>query len=265
MRDRNDLKSLSQERFGKFHKGYVKSKIHAKGAELERLVEIAQPQPDWTVLDIATGGGHTALKFAPFVAQVIATDITPKMLESAHAFITSQGVKNVTTKFADAESLPFDKETFELVTCRIAPHHFPDCLSFIHEGRRVLKPGGLLLVQDHVLPEDEQAARYIDAFERLRDTSHNRAYSISEWIVMFQEAGLEVEHTEQIIKRHEFLSWAERQGCKPETIEQLVDMVKRAPEAATDWMEPKDFGTPEATFANRHIIIAGRKGGKDLK
>jgi hypothetical protein len=86
----------------------------------------------------------------------------------------------------------------------------------------VLKAGGLLLVQDHVLPEDEQAARYVDAFERLRDPSHNRAYAQTEWVDMFRTARLKVEHTEQIIKRHAFMPWAERQGCTPETIERLV-------------------------------------------
>ncbi len=259
MTDRNDLKSLSQERYSKFADGYVTSKAHAKGDELGRLVEIAEPRPHWVVLDVATGGGHTALKFAPFVAQVIATDITQKMLASAKAFIAGQGVENIILKPADAEDLPFDAKQFELVTCRIAPHHFPDCSRFVQESRRVLKPDGLLLIQDHVLPEDEQAARYVDTFEKLRDPSHNRAYSKLEWVGIFQEAGLKVEHTDQIIKRHEFLQWAERQGCTPETIERLIDMVKQAPAAATGWMQPKNFGTSEATFANHHIIITGRK------
>ena len=74
--EHNDSKSLSRKRYTRFAEGYVTSKTHAKGTELDRLVEIAQPQPDWVVLDVATGGGHTALKFAPLVAQVIATDIT---------------------------------------------------------------------------------------------------------------------------------------------------------------------------------------------
>ena len=65
---------------------------------------------------------------------------------------------------------------------------------------------------------------------------------------------------EQIIKRHRFLSWAELQACTPEVVKRLVDMVEDAPEAAAEWMQPRDFGTPQATFVNRHMIIAGRKG-----
>ncbi|MFL7790535.1 MAG: hypothetical protein AB8I69_00220, partial [Anaerolineae bacterium] len=116
-----------------------------------------------------------------------------------------------------------------------------------------------LLVQDHVLPRDDLAARAVDAFERLRDPSHNRAFNDLEWRGMFEETGLMVEHTEQIVKRHEFTPWAERQGCTPEAVAHLTEMMRRAPAAARDWMQPQDWGTPNATFANHHIIIAGKK------
>jgi ubiquinone/menaquinone biosynthesis C-methylase UbiE len=254
--------TLVQERFARFAQGYVSSKTHARGEELDRLVALAQPRPDWIVLDVATGGGHTALKFAPLVHRVVASDFTVKMLEKAEAFIASHGIENVTYEFADAGELPFDDSAFDLVTCRIAPHHFPDCTRFVHEGARVLKTGGLLLVQDHVLPEDKDTARFVDGFEKLRDPSHQRAFSESKWVAMVRGAGLTVEHTEQVIKRHEFLPWAQRQGSTPETIERLSDRVLNAPPAIVEWMEPHGFGTPDAAFVNHHIIISGRKDKK---
>ncbi|MBN1934676.1 MAG: HAD-IA family hydrolase, partial [Anaerolineae bacterium] len=116
-------KTLSRGRFGQFAQRYVTSRSHAQGNDLNRLLDIAQPQPHWHVLDVATGGGHTALKFAPYVASVVASDLTPAMLDAAKAFITAQGAGNVQFKLADAEALPFDAATFDLVTCRIAPHH----------------------------------------------------------------------------------------------------------------------------------------------
>lgn len=254
-----DSKTLSQKRYTQYAEGYVTSKAHANGAELERLVEIACPQPAWVVLDVATGGGHTALAFAPHVMRAVATDLTPKMLEKAKMHIAGQGATNVEFKPADAEDLPFEDEIFDLVTCRIAPHHFPDCARFVREGARVLRAGGLLLVQDHVLPADDESSRAVDAFERLRDPSHNRAFDEGEWRGMFESAGLSVEHTEQIIKRHAFIPWAQRQGCTPEVVEQLIEMMQQAPAITVDWMQPQDWGTPEATFVNHHIIIAGRK------
>jgi ubiquinone/menaquinone biosynthesis C-methylase UbiE len=258
-------KTVSQQRYTMFGQSYVTSKGHAEGEELDRLVELADPQPDWVMLDIATGGGHTALRLAPHVARVVATDITPEMLVRAEAFITGQGVGNIAFRRADAEDLPFDENSFDLVTCRIAPHHFPDCPRFVQEVSRVLKSGGLFLVQDHAMPEDEQAARYVDAFEKLRDPSHNRGFSETEWIEMFQAAGLAVEHTEQIVKKHRLLPWAERQGCTQDIINRLVLMVEEAPDRVTAWMQPRDFGTPGAEFVNHHVIIAGRKGQSTIR
>jgi ubiquinone/menaquinone biosynthesis C-methylase UbiE len=259
MKPSQKSKSLSQKRFGKFAEGYIASQSHAKGYDLDRLVEIACPQAEWLVLDVATGGGHTALKFAPHVSKVIATDFTPRMLAAAKKFICEKGVANVAFESADAENLPFGDCSFDLVTCRIAPHHFPDCAGFIQMGSRVLKPGGLLLVQDHVLPEDEAAAQYVDSFERLRDPSHNRAFSRFEWTTMFEQAGFQVTHIEEITKRHQLLPWAERQGCTPEIVEGLKDLLENAPPIVAAWLQVVNLGTKAASFVNHHILIAGRK------
>lgn len=255
----NDSKTRSRQRYSQFAAGYVSSHTHATGADLERLVELAAPQADWRILDIATGGGHTALKFAPYVEEVVASDLTPAMLEKAEEHLRSKGVQNVRFQVADAEDLPFADETFHLVTCRIAPHHFSNVGQFLRESRRVLKTGGRLLLQDHVLPDEVVTAAVVDGFEALRDPSHNMAFSQDQWINLFQAARFQVEHTEQLTKRHDFRTWAERQGCTQETIAQLVAMVNRSTEAVRAWMQPQHWGTPQASFVNHHIIVAGRK------
>ena len=123
-------KPLNQGRWGKFADQYVSSKSHAKGYDLERLVDLGKPQPDWLMLDTATGGGHTALKFAPQVKGIIAVDLTPKMLISARTNVLNQGISNIIFGCANAEKLPFLNDIFDAVTCRIAPHHFTDCGRF---------------------------------------------------------------------------------------------------------------------------------------
>ncbi|MDE2750398.1 MAG: class I SAM-dependent methyltransferase [Chloroflexota bacterium] len=261
MTEPQDSKSLSKARYTRFADGYVVSETHARGSDLDRLLAIVAPQPHWRALDVATGGGHTALKFAPAVAHVIASDLTPRMLEKARRFIVEEkGVGNISFEQADAEALPFEDDRFDLVTCRIAPHHFPDAQRFVEECARVLKPGGLFMLQDQVLPMDPEAARFVDAFERLRDPSHNRAYNDEEWMAMFKRAGISVEHSEHYLKRHDFLTWARRQGNDEATIAQLIQMLHDAPPNARAWMDPQNWGSENATFLNRHILIRGRVG-----
>ena len=109
--------------------------------------------------------------------------------------------------------MPFDDASFDLVTCRIAPHYFDDVARFVSEAARVLKSAGVLLVQDHLMPEDVAAARYIEAFEKLRDPSHNQAFTEGEWRTMFTEAGVTVTHVEQLHKDLNFKTWTDRQGA----------------------------------------------------
>ena len=123
----------------------------------------------------------------------------------------------------------------------------------------MLKPDGLLLVEDHMLPEDAKAGEYIDDFERLRDPSHNRAFSKSRWIGMLEEAGLSLDQVETITRRHDFKAWVERQSCSLQVINELIERILQAPPIVTDWLQPQKFPSDEASFAHVFILIAGRK------
>src|SRR5262249_38312689 len=133
-------KTLVQEEFGKTAASYLTSTPHALGKSLERLVALTSPQKSWHALDIATGGGHVAYVFARHVARVWATDITEEMLDLVKAEAQKRRLQNVRTAYAKAEALPFEDESFDLVTCRIAPHHFDSIPEFLAEVRRALKP-----------------------------------------------------------------------------------------------------------------------------
>jgi len=254
-----DVKAQAQARFRQFAQNYVSSEIHASGSDLEQLVEVVDPQAGWLGLDIATGGGHTALKFAQRGMRMVASDIGSDMLQAARAHIRSQGAADVSFTGADAENLPFAAASFDLVTCRVAAHHFPDAYRFVLEAARVLKPGGRLAVHDHLLPEARDAMGYIEAFETLRDPSHFRAFNESEWRGLLLDAGLLVEHVEKLERAALLIPWAERQNNPPETIERLRIMLAQAPRAVAEWIRPRCVLSPDAGFDHVYIIITGSK------
>ncbi len=203
--DDRAIKNLVQEQFGAAAQGYVASAGHARGGDLARLVELARPRGDERMLDIATGGGHTALAFAPHVREVVASDLTPRMLAAAEAFIRGQGVTNVLFEPADAEELPFADTSFDIVTARIAPHHFPNPRRFVHQAARVLRPGGLFLLDDNMAPEDAELDAFMNRFEQWRDPSHVRAYTVGEWRGWMADAGLTVEHVDPLTRNPQAL------------------------------------------------------------
>ncbi|MFO7321869.1 MAG: methyltransferase domain-containing protein [Chloroflexota bacterium] len=255
----DDVKARARERFGQYRHNYVTSDIHASGHDLDRLIEVVAPQADWLALDIATGGGHTALHVARHTRRVVATDFGLDMLVAAREYAQAQGAANLTFAGADAEQLPFAGQCFNLVTCRVAAHHFPDVYRFVVEAARVLKPGGLLAILDHLLPDDPRAADYIEAFETLRDPSHHRAFNEAEWRGLLLDAGLTVEHVEKLERAALLVPWAERQGCSPETIERLRIMLAQAPQAVAEWIRPRSVLSPDAGFDHVFILITGRK------
>ncbi|MCB8921813.1 MAG: class I SAM-dependent methyltransferase [Ardenticatenaceae bacterium] len=248
-------KTLIQEQFGKNAQAYAESKVHKLGASLARLVELVAPQADWRVLDVATAVGHTAFAFAPHVAHVFATDITAEMLALAKKETAVRKLSNVTVEFADAESLPYANAAFDLVTCRIAPHHFGDLAQFLSEAARVLRPGGTLAIVDNVVPGG-YAGDYVNAFEKLRDPSHGRCLTLTEWREAFVTAGLTVTHRETLDKQMDFGFWAKRHDAVMQRY--LRAMLLHAPEAARAFLRPQQTAKG-ITFRLREGIIIGRK------
>ncbi|MGF9698266.1 class I SAM-dependent methyltransferase [Paenibacillus sp. MABNR03] len=205
-------KGQVQKQFGKNAEKYVTSPGHAKGEDLDLLVASSQASPNMQVLDIATGGGHVACALAPLVQQVTALDLTEEMLQVAEGFIREKGHQNVKFVPGDAEHLPFNDDVFDIVTCRIAAHHFPDVPSFLSEAYRVTKPGGRLLLIDNVAPERDEYDQFYNEVEKRRDPSHVRVWRKSEWIRMIEIAEYQVGTMISFEKSFIFEDWCKRAG-----------------------------------------------------
>jgi len=254
-----DNKTLVQQQFGANAAAYATSTVHAKGASLARLVELTRPLAGWHALDIATGAGHTAFTFAPHVAHVTASDLTPEMLTVAANLAKEKDLDNIDFKEADAENLPFDEATFDLVTCRIAPHHFPDVEQFVQECARVLKPGGTLAIVDNIVPAEPEAADFVNAFEKFRDPSHERCLSAEEWADAYQQAGITLTHAEEAKKAMDFETWADNMNVSAEGRETLRGILRDAPTTAQVFFSPEYKEDGNIQFMLSEGIFVGRK------
>ncbi len=225
-----EIKARVIRNFGMHAEEFVISETHALGADLPYVIEWLHPESQWVCLDVATGGGHVAKTLSPYVKQVVAVDLTSAMLQAAAKHLTEQGIHNVLFLVADAEQLPFLDLSFDVVTCRIAPHHFPNPAQFVREAARVLKPGGRFLMIDNVSPEDDRQAEFINHVEKLRDDSHVRYAAVREWRAWMDASGFDLAVEKARKKVHPFTQWVSRTAESPQQFCQVEQFVLSAPE-----------------------------------
>jgi len=111
------------------------------------LVERARLSPGDRVLDVAAGTGASLVPAARRVGatgSVVGLDLAPGMVDRLRELIARLGIENAEALVGDAESLPFQDETFEAVICGFGLFFFPDTDRALGEIRRVLQPGGRL-------------------------------------------------------------------------------------------------------------------------
>ena len=173
---------------------FRESPSHREGPDLDLLVEMCEPGPDVKALDVATGGGHVARRLKEAGCESVVTiDPAPGMRPDV---------------VARAENLLFEDGSFDVVACRIAPHHFEDIRAAVAEMARVAQR--LVVIEDNLYVDDD-----VEAAERLRDPTHVRCYSDEEWKQMLTDVGLEVERAEQLERRRDVDDWLARVDTPP--------------------------------------------------
>ncbi len=275
-RSANEDKSLTdprklrkvQRQFGTSAEAYATSKVHAKGASLNLLLDAIDIRPTWRVLDVATGAGHTANAIAPFAERVVASDLTFEMLLVSRRLAFDTGRTNVDTVSAEAGRLAFSSGSFDLVTCRIAAHHFHNLPAFMSESVRVLRAGGILAVVDNIVPGGfrtrketrrlSETGRFINAFDRLRDPSHVASLSRDQWLEIFYQSSLRVLHQETIEKQLDFDAWAKRMNVPDDDLTRLKLMLRQAPSQVQEYFKPRFIGE-RILFNLTELILIGIK------
>jgi SAM-dependent methyltransferase len=196
--------------FGPQAQAYVESAVHASGADLDQLGELAARLRPARALDLGCGGGHVAYRLTPHAGEVTACDISAEMLAAVAATAHDRGLANITTRQAPAERLPFADACFDLVATRFSAHHWRDLDRGLSEARRVARPGAAAVFIDAVSSGRPLLDTHLQAVELLRDPSHVRDYAVAEWTGAVERAGFDVGAVTRRRVRMDFPSWIRR-------------------------------------------------------
>ncbi|WP_339510406.1 class I SAM-dependent methyltransferase [Pseudomonas sp. RL_15y_Pfl2_60] len=223
----SDHNQVVERQFGEQANAYLSSAVHAQGSEFALLRESVAARPGARVLDLGCGAGHVSFQVAPLAAEVVAYDLSQQMLDVVASAAAERDLANIRTECGRAEQLPFADEQFDFVFSRYSAHHWRDVGQALREVRRVLKPGGVAAFIDVAAPELPLLDTHLQTVELLRDTSHVRDYSPSQWSRLVGEAGLVQTRCSRQRLRLEFSSWVERMRT-PQLFRQAIVAVQQA-------------------------------------
>jgi ubiquinone/menaquinone biosynthesis C-methylase UbiE len=209
---------------------YLNSAVHAQGPDLQhaRALVTALGESLGTLLDVGCGAGHLSFALAYAFRRVVAVDPSPGMLTTVAQAAAARRIPQLEVQQGSAESLPFADSTFDVVASRFSAHHWRFLESGVREMCRVLRPGGRLLMIDTVGHEDALIDTHLQAIELLRDPSHVRNRSVSQWRRLLEEAGLLDIQQAQWPLRLEWTSWVERMRAPPSHVSMIRELQRGA-------------------------------------
>ncbi len=140
---KDKLRGYFDELAGRFGRDYVPGRSWKGLAEM--LIRLLPPL---TIADLGAGEGTMALMLAQRAERVIAVDSSQKMVEYGAGVVERHGVKNVEYRLGDLEELPLEAGEVDLALLHQSLHHALHPVKAIEEARRILKPGGRIVVMD---------------------------------------------------------------------------------------------------------------------
>ncbi len=247
--------------FGPVAAAYVTSAVHSQGADLARIADLLREHAGRhgpaTVLDVGCGGGHLSFAMAPHAVSVTACDLSPEMLAAVAGEAERRGLRNLRTQQGAAEALPFADASFDWVCTRFSAHHWADLPAGLREMRRVLKPGGRVIVIDVVAPDSALLDTHLQAVELLRDPSHVRDHSLAEWAAQLARVGLAVDAQDTWPLRMVFDTWVARMQTPADRVAVLRSLLQSAPREVREYFNVTSDSSFDIDVAWIDASIAG--------
>jgi len=185
---------------------------------------------------------------------VVACDLAPEMLAAVAEAARDKGLANITTAQAPAEDLPFQAASFDFLATRFSAHHWTDLDQGLKEAHRVAKPGATAVFIDAISPGQPLLDTHLQAIEVLRDPSHVRDYSLTEWSAAAERAGFSVSRVQRHQIRIEFASWIERMA----TPKLNAHAVRAVQQAASEVVSAHFAVEPDGSFQLDVMVLEVR-------
>jgi SAM-dependent methyltransferase len=211
-----ELKAHVRERFTKTAEVFGQYAVTSRVTEAETLARMVGANENDRGVDLASGPGTLALRFARHVRWILALDLTPAILKRARETAAHDDLlPKMSFTIGDAQRVPLADNALDLAVTSYSLHHISDPGRVISEMSRVVKKGGRVGLIDIEVPEDPEIRALNHRIEFIRDNSHSRSLTQTEFESMFAAAGLRITAMEHKSHPRTFEHWMYVAGWKP--------------------------------------------------
>jgi SAM-dependent methyltransferase len=211
---------------------FARSPVMTATVTLGSLVELVPADPATRWLETACGPGIVSRGLAARVGSGAGVDLTPAMVEKARAEAAAAGLGNVEFSVGDATALEFADGSFDGAVNRFSLHHIPVPQRVLEEMARVVRPGGWVVLADHLTDADADAAAWHEEIERLRDPSHWACLTRERLLAAGEAAGLALDEEQVIPLDLDFGEWLGRGSGGPGAAVLIERLLATSPESA---------------------------------
>lgn len=253
--------NVVKEEFSKQAKGFSNNLLSLNSQELLKWIRGSlNLNTGMTVLDVAAGTGILSRSLAPFVKYVASIDLSQDMITEGLNLNEQMNITNIDFNLANAEQIPYDNGSFDLVISRLAFHHFTNPMKILHEMCRVSERSGSICVVDMISPEDDNLCNLYNHYERLRDPSHTNALKETEFVKLFKAVGLEIQVIETLDVPIHVNRWLELTNTDNQIADQITQDIKLELETKNTTTGLFPFiENGETMFKQKWIKIVGKK------
>ncbi len=255
-RPSNDQLNKIHDRFTRTADAFAAYVLQKRGADADRLADMAEPRAGDRVLDAACGPGTYALRFAPRVRSVVGLDYTPAMLSKARSTAQKAGLDNVSFSRGDVTAIPFRSGSFNVVACGFSIHHLLDPAAAVREFARILARGGRLALMDIIVAEPGRPD-VNNRIEKVRDNSHVHTHTQPELLRLMESAGLRLRAAERVESPRMFDHWMHVAGFEPgePTYEETRRLMEATFEDDSAGFHPERPAAPGGDFQYTQTIL----------
>lgn len=222
----SDLHRLVKQQFNQQAQNFSNWSVTQNKEYHQAYFDFCQFKPEDTLLDLACGTGEWAMFCAPKIKFVQGIDISEGMIEIAAKQAEAQNLKNMNFVCQPVERTPFPDNSFSIVTCKSAFHHFSQYEAIFEEMIRCCESDGRISIQDIAAYSDATVNSYFEELERQIDVSHHNTLAKEFLIDLYTKKNIQISQTYEIeveLNFREYLTHAKQSELSLKKIEMLLE------------------------------------------